>query len=456
MSTVISDSHFSSGNAQRCATVLCVDDESNILFSLRRLLRPQGYHVLLAESGAAGLQMLSEHKVDLVISDMRMPEMDGATFLEQVSTRWPYTVRILLTGYADLSSTIAAVNKGNIYRYLSKPWEDADVLLAVRQGLEQKFLREDRDRLLVLTDKQNRELKKLNTSLEDQVRARTEEIQQTADMLDLAYQELKRSYVDAIPVFASLLELREGQDSGHSRRVAEMAQDLAVQLKLEESQVEQIYFAGLLHDIGKIGLPDNLLATPFSELSLHEQRTVMKHPTMGEAALMSLEPMLPTAEIIRHHHERFDGKGYPDQLAGDEIPLGARILAIVNDYDALQQGTLQKGKFTPAQAVEYLQQGRGTRYDPQLLDRFLERLTVQLQEEELPQISLETWQLKNGMVLAADIRSPDGLLLLVRGHRITDNLIERLLRFERESETPFVIQVYANPKERTNAPHNAG
>ncbi len=121
-------------------TLLLVDDEANILNALRRLFRPHGYRVLTAESGAAGLELMSSESVDLVISDMRMPQMNGAEFLERVQTEHPDVVRILLTGYADLDSTIAAINHGGIYRYLAKPWEENDVLLTVRHALERKAL----------------------------------------------------------------------------------------------------------------------------------------------------------------------------------------------------------------------------------------------------------------------------------------------------------------------------
>src|SRR5487761_2096594 len=121
-------------------TLLLVDDEANILNALRRLLRPLGYRIFTAESGRAGLEILEREQVDLVISDMRMPEMNGAQFLEEVRIRFPDCMRILLTGYADMGSTIAAINRGEIYRYISKPWEDNDLVLAVKHALERKFL----------------------------------------------------------------------------------------------------------------------------------------------------------------------------------------------------------------------------------------------------------------------------------------------------------------------------
>lgn len=148
------------------AVVLCVDDEPSILSALRRLFRPQGYRVLLAEGGAAGLEVLAAESVDLVICDMRMPEMDGVQFLEQVRERWPAVMRILLTGYADINSTIAAINRGEIHRYIAKPWDDQEILLSVSDGLRRKQLEEENSRLDQLTQDQNAELGRVNIQLE--------------------------------------------------------------------------------------------------------------------------------------------------------------------------------------------------------------------------------------------------------------------------------------------------
>lgn len=156
--------------------ILCVDDETNILSALRRLFRQNGYQISIAGSGAEGLKVLEAEPFDLVISDMRMPEMDGAQFLERVFRLYPDTVRILLTGYADITSTISAINKGQIYRYVSKPWDDQELLTTVRQALDLKALQREKLRLEALTARQNDELKALNLSLEEKVQARTQEL----------------------------------------------------------------------------------------------------------------------------------------------------------------------------------------------------------------------------------------------------------------------------------------
>lgn len=413
-------------------TLLFVDDEANILTSLRRLLRPLGYRIFVANGGAQGLDVLAKEHVDLVISDMRMPEMDGAAFLAEVAKRWPETVRILLTGYSDMASTIEAINKGGIYRYLSKPWEDNDLILTVQSALKHKELERERDQLLALTRQQNEELKSFNAELEKRVEARTAEIRQTADMLDLAYQELNRSYQTAIPVFANLVDMREGKASGHGRRVAEMAKALALHLGLGEDAAKDIYYAGLLHDIGKIGLPDRLIDKPLTSLSAADRVLAEKHPQMGESALLALEPMTGAARLIRAHHERFDGRGFPDGLSGENIPIGARILAVVNDYDGLQRGAVLEQKLTAEAAAGFLKENNCKRYDPQVTEAFLKLLNVHAQRAGVSRqhINVGTSELRAGQVLARDLINHDNILLLTKGFRITDAMIAKLRAYE--------------------------
>src|SRR5574340_1197035 len=150
---------------------------------------------------------------------MRMPQMDGAEMLEQIRARWPDAVRILLTGYSDIKSTIVAINRGEIYRYVSKPWDDNDMVLIVRDALERKYLLAEEQRLKALTQRQNDELKILNATLEDKVRRRTEELRVALESLAHAKEKLKKDYFVTIQIFANLMELRKGMMAGHSRRV---------------------------------------------------------------------------------------------------------------------------------------------------------------------------------------------------------------------------------------------
>lgn len=426
-------------------SLLFVDDEANILSALKRLFRPHGYRIWTAGGGQEGLDILAREPIDLVISDMRMPEMNGAQFLEKVREQWPDTVRILLTGYAEISATIDAINRGQIYRYVSKPWEDNDIVLLVKQALERKALEREKLRLEALTQRQNDELKELNATLEEKVRVRTEEVRQTMAFLEKAHEQLKKGFTTSIRVLSSLIEMRGGHMAGHSRKVADTARKLAIRLKMPAAEVQDVVFAALLHDIGKIGLPDKVLERPFSVLTNEEREEVVKHPIKGQMALMELEQLQGAAAIIRSHHERFDGQGYPDKLSGINIPRGARLLAVVNDYDALQNGSLTTVPMREPEARAYIKESRGTRYDPTVVDAFLDMLgELSARREAEEGIPVRPAGLKAGMVIARDVLTSDGILLLSKGYVLTDAIIAQIYNYEKAEGRP--ITVYVQPK----------
>ncbi|OIR00933.1 cyclic di-GMP phosphodiesterase response regulator RpfG [mine drainage metagenome] len=423
------------------ATLLCVDDEQNILSALRRLFRQDGYRILTAASGEEGLRLLEREVVDLVISDMRMPEMDGARFLERVSSRWPDTLRILLTGHADIAATIAAINRGQIFRYIAKPWDDQDVRLIVRHALERQQLERDKRHLEALTGRQNEQLRELNASLEARVEARTAELSLAHDALAAANEQLKTGFLTSIKVFSNLTELAEGARAGHSRRVADLSRRVAVKLGLDRAAAQDVMLAGLLHDIGKIGLPDALLAKPASLMSAEEQALYKRHPQKGEAALMALDSLRAAARLLRSHHERHDGQGYPDGLGGADIPLGARILACANDYDGLQIGSVSARRLSPAEALDFLQKERGRRYDPQVVDALVALDGTEHAGRALKDWALAPEALKPGMVLSRDLISREGALLLAADFQLNDSLIRQIRDYAGSEEERIMIHV---------------
>jgi putative nucleotidyltransferase with HDIG domain len=419
--------------AAAAPTLLFVDDEAGILSSLRRLFRPHGYTILTAGSGAEGLAVLEKESVDLVISDMRMPEMDGARFLEQVRQRWPQMVRILLTGYADVTSTIAAINRGEIYRYIAKPWDDQEIVLTVRDALERKRLETENVRLDSLTQRQNEELKTLNASLEQKVAERTAE-------LEKANEQLRHGFMHTVRIFSSLMELRGGRLAGHARRVAEHSRALAQKLGLAENDQQDVMLAALLHDIGKISLPDNLIDKPFAALAGEARNRLMEHAVKGQQVLTGVEPLANAAKLIRHHHECMDGSGYPDRLVGLAIPVGSRIIAVANDYDALLMGMLTLQTYTPAQALEFILAARGRRYDPVVANAFAALLTEK-RAEPAKEHALRPAELKPGMILARDFTAASGDLSLMQGQTLDRPTIERLIALEQAGRQPLTIHV---------------
>lgn len=342
------------------ATVLCVDDEPNILAALKRVLRSHGLCVLIAQGGVQALSMLEQMPVDLVISDMRMPGMDGAQFLEQVYLRWPEVVRVLLTGHADIAATIAAINRGRIFRYVHKPWDEHDLMLTLAQGLEMHRLEKERQRLETLTREQMAQLLRVNDELERRVDTRTIELKD-------ANVRLQRGHLKAIKAFADLIELRSGGLSGHGRRVADLARRLARRMGVAEPMVLDIFKAGLLHDIGLVGATDDMLRQGAAVSDRPGAEFYRAHAASGAQTLRTLDDMALVAHIVETHHERFDGLGFPAGLAAEAIPLGARILAVADALDELEHGGSGHVEIPHRVAVAQLRREAGTRFDPDVL-----------------------------------------------------------------------------------------
>ena len=426
------------------ATLLLVDDESGVLNALRRLFRGQGYTVLLASSGAEGLQILAQQPVDLVLSDMRMPEMDGAQFLAEVRQRHPQAVRLLLTGYADIGSTIAAINQGEIHRYIAKPWNDPDLLLTVQEALRRRQLELENQQLLAQVRAQNQALAELNQGLEQRVKARTAEIEQINDMLEKAYEELNENFMVAVTVFSGLLEMREGAVAGHARRVAALVKRMGPHLRLDERAQQEVYLGALLHDIGTIGFPDRMLGKPLSLLGPEDLARYRHHPKDGEAALMPLARLHGVGRIVRQHHERVDGKGFPDGLEGEGIALGARIVAVASDYDDLIHGAMSEQPHARPQALQAIRGGVGSHYDPQVVAA-LEAVLAEPEPLEREDECIEAIQLRPGMVLARDLLSTKGALLLAAGYVFEERVIRQIREFVSSEGVRLTLHVRRQP-----------
>lgn len=407
--------------------VLLVDDEPSVLSALRRLFKLNGFKTQQAIGGAAGLELLRTTQVDLVLSDMRMPEMDGAQFLAAVRELDPSIPRLLLTGYADIDSTIAAINRGAIHRYLSKPWNDTELVLAVRDALDRRRLEQQNHELQELTTKQNQELRQVNQMLESRVAARTAELQQINDMLEAAYVDLDKTFLMAVTVFSGFLEMREGH-AGHARRVADVAKGTCEKLGMSPREVRDAYLAGLLHDVGKIGFPDKMLGKAVSAFSADEMHRYRRHCVDGEAALMPLLQLHGAARLVRQHHERFDGKGFPDGLRGPDIQLAAQVISAASDHDGLLHGGLSEQRHGPDSARQLLKGGAGTRYDPRVVEAMLEVLDNATNDASVG-VLIDVRDLKPGMVLSRDLLSQRGAILLASGYVFDERIIRQVVEF---------------------------
>lgn len=424
-------------------TVLCVDDEQGILASLKRALRKQPFTLLIANSGQEALEILSKNHVDLVVSDMRMPGMNGAELLSKVYKTWPDTVRILLTGYADMESTVSAINDGRVFRYLNKPWNNEDLVLSIDSALEHKRLRDEHAALTELTRQQNDELKVFNDELESKVEARTKDLALANQQLSDAYSQLNSSYNTAISIFAQLIEFREGETHSHSRVVARTCEDLGKAMSLGEADLVELNNAALLHDIGTLGFSDDLLAKPYSQLTEEERTEFHKHPAIGQAALFSIPALDTTSLIVRAHHERVDGSGYPDGLEGDAIPLAARIISVAADFDDLQRGRILDQSCEASEALSYLNNLVDKHYDKLVVEALIETLGGKLNEaqDDTHHCKLHLSELKAGMITAQTVTADNGMMLIDAGETLTDTQIRHIQQVFADTSALEVIMI---------------
>jgi len=427
--------------------VLLVDDEENIVRSISRLLMDLelDLEVLSANSGSQGLEVLREHPdTALILSDQRMPGMSGAEFLGQARSLAPDAVRMVLTGYADMAATMDAINKGGAWRYLTKPWNDEVLLRSIDEGVEQYRLVQENRSLTALVEKQNRELSEWNENLKVRVMEQTTTIRRQNEELKSRNQQIGNAFRNVIVAFSRLIEQHSSRLQRHTANVTELSVRLAKGLSLPPEQVETVRTAALLHDIGVLGISPQILAKPMQTLTREELTTFMQHAVRGQTALDEVEELRPAGVMIRHHHECFKGEGFPDGLAGEAIPLGARIIAFADFIDREMDG--RYGEEGIAAALEAAGKELGQQLDPAFFPLMGEHvrevyLSQAAEVGELVEKELRPKQLLEGMLVSRNLYTGSGLLLVARGTLLDGGQIANLLRHYRIDPPPGGIWV---------------
>ena len=435
-------------------TVMLVDDEPNILQSLKRLLRWETFRIVTATSGKDALDLLSQlSNVALILSDQRMPHMNGAELLMRSREYAPDSIRVLLTGYSDLTDAADAVNKGGISRYLNKPWDDTELLQVVRGAVASYSLHLENKRLQSVVKQQNEELQDWNKNLKDRVLQQTTAVRQKNEELQGSIRRQKEAYQSMISTLVSLVEMRGTRTRQHAQNVAKLAGFVAVELGLDKELQETIRTAALLHDIGEIGISERILLQSPESLGQDDFVEYSRHPVRGQLIVDPIEDLRPAGLLVRSHHEKFSGGGFPDGLVGEEIPLGARIIAYA---DLIDRSARQCSGNIADQALQWTDIHVGKSLDPSLQSLFRKFTkyvyfpapklgsSIEAGEREVMLDSLES-----GMILARNVYSGSGLLLLQSGVTLDAKHIEALQRYHELD--PFDSRMYALKSGRTSA-----
>ncbi len=329
--------------------ILIVDDDESVRDVISVLLREEGYNCVTASGAEAALDLAQADETPLVISDMKMPGKDGLWLLEAFRERHPDTSVIMLTGYGDTESAVDCLRRGAV-DYLLKPPKLTDLIRAIERALAKRRIELAR--------------KRYQKKLERKVRDRTTELRQ-------ALKDVSTTYQNTLLALVTALDAREHETSDHSQRVVEYTTAIAARMSIKGAELEEIGRGALLHDIGKIGVPDAVLLKP-GKLTPDEWVEMRKHPDIGFNMISPIPFLTVPAQIVLSHQERFDGEGYPRKLRREEIHIGARIFAVADTLDAMTSDRPYRKGTSFANAVSEIARCGGTQFDPEVVKAFLD------------------------------------------------------------------------------------
>jgi response regulator RpfG family c-di-GMP phosphodiesterase len=327
--------------------ILIVDDDASVRDVISVLLQEEGYECRTAAGAEEALEIAAVEAPPLVISDMKMPGRDGIWLLEAFRERHPDSAVVMLTGYGDTEAAVDCLRRGAV-DYLLKPPKLTDLIRAIERALAKRRIELAR--------------KRYQKKLERKVRDRTAELRS-------ALKDIAQTYQNTLLALVAALDAREHETSDHSQRVVKYTVAIAERLSLQGTDLEELGRGALLHDVGKIGVPDAVLLKP-GKLTTEEWAEMRKHPDIGWKMIESIPFLATPATIVLSHQERFDGGGYPRKLRGEEIHIGARIFAVADTLDAMTSDRPYRKATSFENAMAEVQRCAGSQFDPEVVRAF--------------------------------------------------------------------------------------
>jgi response regulator RpfG family c-di-GMP phosphodiesterase len=411
--------------------VLIVDDEEIVLIALRETLARSGYLVTTAPDPLPALEILQTQQFAVIISDQQMPSMTGLDFFTKAKILQPDASRMLITAVLSLDTVIDAINRGEIYRFIIKPWLREELLVTVQNAVQRYELLTRNNVLQATTLAMNEKLTQLNRELELQL-ARGAEANNKLTEVNAA---LERNLSRSIELCVQTMQTFYPTLGNQARRAFEVCRSMAEVLNLPPDQKQNLEMAAWLHDIGLIGVPRHLIRkwqTEPQNLDEAERLLIEHHPILGQELAPFVHHLEGVGKIIRSHHERFDGKGYPDNLTASEIPWLARLLAVAV---AFAESTLDQ-----EDAIQAIRVDAGTAFDPEAIRVFIRAIPRAAVPRKEREVLLS--ELTPGMVLAKGIYTSNGLLLIPEGQQLSAPYIDKLLNHNRINPINQALVVY--------------
>ncbi len=406
--------------------VLFVDDEINILKSVKRALYKLDITLLFADSAEKAMQFISKQNVDVIVTDMKMPNTNGAELLKKVESSKKDIFRVVMTGYADVESIMSAVNEGKAHRILQKPWDNQELVAVIEEGTERSRLRRENAHLLSITQSQNDLLQDVNDQLENQVLIRTNQIKNALKRIGQQKNALQK-------VLYNVIVTNPDIDGVFARNVSKTAVALAEDISLNSKQIEELEFAGLICEIGLLGLSPELLRRHFEGLKYEEQQRYLSQVDLARLILAPIAELQPATHIVTRQ--------FLSLRENPDLSEETKILAICRDYWRYRLGRISGGEMSHTNACAELRKLMGIKYDERILNLLVSSKEAQNTHTESHSVSVSA--LKEGMTLKDDIFNQSHILLLPKGHVFTAQSIASLQQFEKGSETKLSVVVIA-------------
>ncbi len=413
-------------------TIQIVDDEAVVLSALKETLERAGFPVVACNSPLKALAVLAERDFAVIISDQRMPEMLGLDFLVESRRLRPRASRILITAVLALPTIVDAINRGEIFRFVAKPWLREELLATVRNAVQRHELITQNEALQIETQSLNSRLVAANADLEAKVR----DLEAQRLRLDGLNHQLSENFDQSLELCRRIITTYDPILGGQTKALVEFAAQMALTDSFTPAQSHALRTAAWLCDLGLIGVPREMLRafrTPAAQLTERERTMLHAHPVYSQTLATQVDDSPEVGEIIRGHHERYDGKGYPDNLAGEAIPWPARCLAVA-------VGFVESGLGKNA-AIDAILAQSGRAYDPEAVRLFLKVSNLVQLPKQVREIMLH--ELSAGMVLANGIYSPHGLLIIGEGQALSPATIAKIRNHNQVTPISQRLLVYS-------------
>lgn len=408
----------------RSRNILLLDDDEIVLLAIKETLEREDYNIFAFNTPAEALKALEDQAFAVIISDHRMPIMTGLEFLGECKRIQPNASRILITGVLTLNTVVEAVNKGEIFRFLAKPWIREELLATIDNAAQRFTLIEANEKLRADTLKLNEQLVSSNIELEQNI----QKLEEKTSRLEQANQENEQNFSHTLNVCQKLVEAFYPILGQQTKSVVTICNELCKSEQISTEDKRTLKICSWIYNLGRIRFPRDLIMKSINEpenLTNSEKDTLSQNSRIAEGVATTIDKSPAVAETIRAHRERFDGKGYPDKLSRDSIPIPARLLSIAIGY---VESNLPKEK-----ALEYLVRESGHTFHPEAVRLFMKSSNLANLPKKVREITLS--ELETGMILADSIFTPTGLLLVPEEKRLTPFMIKKII--EHDFENPI-------------------